>query len=128
MDKKSKFIIIGLAVLTLIFLILLAQTSGVKENLARLNDDLKKENSALKLKTESDAASLRSLENKVNQFSREIDTVSQDKIELQRRYDLLSKAKDELIEKLNQAKTQLQEEQKPQAAQQQKIKIPWKLT
>jgi myosin heavy subunit len=119
MDKKAKLIIIGLAVFTLIFLFLLIQTSGDKENLMRLNEEMKRRNSALELKAENDSANLRSLENKVNEFSREIDRVSQDKIELQRKYDLLSRAKDDLVEKLKAAKSQPQEEQRAQVVQQQ---------
>ena len=100
MEQKTKFIIIGLAGLALIFLVLYIGTLSSKQTLARERDDLKKENIALGSQLDKFQGNIRGYENKINSLSRQLEEISKDRDELQRSYELVNSAKEELIEKL----------------------------
>jgi len=100
MEQKTKFIIIGLIGITVVSFFLLIATVTQKQQLLREKEDLKKENTSLSSKIDNLETGLRDSKNKVDSLKRDLDTISRDKLELERRYDLVNRAKDDLVEKL----------------------------
>lgn len=107
MEQKIKFILIGLIGVLVIATFLLAQTFNSKQLVLRERDELKKENSSLSSKIEKIESSLRDYENKISSLKREIDRVSQEKQEIEKKYELTKKAQEELLEKFKTQQTKL---------------------
>jgi len=108
MEQKAKFIIIGLAIFTLVCLFLFVQTFSLKQNLARERDDLKTENTTLNVKLDKLASSLRGYESKITSFNKDLDDVSRQKEDLQRKYEEANSAKEELSKKLKEQSVQME--------------------
>lgn len=100
MEQKTKFIIIALAGLALAFLVLYMGALGSKQSIERERDDLKKENTALSGQVAKFQDSIRGYERDIESKNRQLADISREAGELQRKYDLANKAKEELIEKL----------------------------
>lgn len=100
MEQKTKFIIIALAGLALAFLVLYMGALGSKQSIERERDDLKKENAALSGQVAKFQDSIRGYERDIESKNRQLADISREAGELQRKYDLANKAKEELIEKL----------------------------
>lgn len=100
MERKAKFIIIGLAIFTLVCLFLFIQAFGAKQNMTRERDDLRAENTTLNAKVDKLTVSLRGYESKIDSLSKDLETVSQLKDELQNKFEEANKAKEELAQKL----------------------------
>ncbi len=100
MEQKAKFIIIGLIGVAVICFFLFIQSLGVKQQLARERDDLKTENTTLTAKMERLTSSLREYETKVSFLNNELDRVSREKADLDKKFELVNKTKEALIEEL----------------------------
>jgi chromosome segregation ATPase len=117
MEQKTKFILTGLAGLSVISFFLFLQTLNSKQPLMRENQDLKNENTTLNTKIAQLENNLRDNANKLNALNSELDRVSKEKQELEKSYDLIAKEKKDLTEKLRsrQASQQISASQ-PQVA------------
>lgn len=100
MEQRTKFIIIALVGLALVFLVLYMGALGSKQSIERERDDLKKENTALSGQVAKFQDSIRGYERDIESKNRQLADISREAGELQRKYDLANKAKEELIEKL----------------------------
>jgi chromosome segregation ATPase len=116
MEQKAKLIIVGLIGVTVICLFLFIQALGVKQQLTRERDDLKDENTSLTAKMDKLANNLRAYEEKIKSLNSDLDRVSQEKAELDKKYELTNKAREELVEKLK-AKKQEQSEASDRSSQ-----------
>jgi chromosome segregation ATPase len=119
MESKAKFIIVGLIGVTVICLFLFVQSFGAKQQLARERDELKAENTSLTAKMDKLSSSLRGYESRINFLTEELNKVSQEKADLDKKYELTNKAREELIEKLKS-----QARQQPQAFKTQESQQP----
>lgn len=100
MEKRIKFIVIGLAGILLISLLINLQTYGSRHAILKEKDDLQKENAALNRKVNSLESSLRDNENRIASLNMQLDKASQEKEEIQRKFELASKERDALAGKL----------------------------
>ena len=100
MEKKIKFLVVGLLGLVLIFIFLYAQTLNSKQILTKERDQLKSENASLTDKVEKFAVELREKKQENDSLKSDLDKNKRDIAELQNRYDEAVKAKDELVEKV----------------------------
>lgn len=100
MDQKTKFILIGLIGLSVIFSFLFIQTLNSKQVVLKERDELKKENASLASKLKKIESALSDYENKVSILNSDLDRVSKEKQELDRKYELVNKEKGALLEKL----------------------------
>lgn len=115
MEKKIRFIMIGLAGILLISLFLNFQLNNAKQIVEQERNNLKKENAALGEKIDQATQSNKWLQDKMSLLNRELDRASKEKEDLQRRYELANKEREGLIEKLKTKPTVVvQEVQKPQ--------------
>lgn len=100
MEKKAKFIIIGLAVFALVCLFLFIQAFSTRQGLLRERDDLKTENTTLNAKADKLVASLRSYESKITSLTKDLEVASGQKEELEKKYEEINKDKERLIQRL----------------------------
>lgn len=100
MEQKTKLIIVGLIGIFIISLLFNLQTYSSKQALERDRDSLKKENTSFVTKIEEINIESQQLKNKADALKRDFENVSQQKEEVQAKYNLLVKERDELIEKL----------------------------
>ncbi len=108
MEQKAKFIIIGLAIFTLVCLFLFIQAFSVRQNLIRERDDLKSENSTLNVKLDKLTTSLRSYETKITSLNKDLDDVSRQKDELEKKFEEANRVKDEYSKKLKEQSAQME--------------------
>lgn len=104
MEKKARLIIMGLGGALVIILVLLIGIMGQKNSLMKEKELLTAENSKLTARMQSLESGLRDSKNKVSSLQSELDSVLTSKQELERKYDLANKAKDDLIAKMNELK------------------------
>ena len=90
MEQKAKLIIVGLIGVTVVCLFLFIQASGVKQQLTRERDDLKEENTSLTAKVDKLTSNLRGYEEKVRSLNNDLERVSQEKAELDKKYELIN--------------------------------------
>jgi len=100
MEQKQKIIIIGLAVLSVVCLLLFIQAAAGRQALFRESQDLKTENTTLASKVEQLERNLRENQGKIDSLNAERDKIAQELGELQNKYESAAKARDELMEKL----------------------------
>lgn len=100
MEKKIKFIVVGLLGLVLIFIFLYVQTLNSKQQAIKERDALKNENISLNEKVERFAGELRENKKENDSLKGELEKNTKDLIDLQRKYDDTARAKEELEEKL----------------------------
>lgn len=108
MEQKTKFIILGLVGVLLIFVFLFIQTFSAKQVLTRERDDLSRENASLGAKVDKLEGSLHDYENKINSVTQELGRVSSEKSEIQKKYDLLGRANEDLMNKIKELKANQQ--------------------
>jgi predicted nuclease with TOPRIM domain len=99
-ENKLKFIIIGLIGILVISLVINLVTYGAKEAAIRERDFLKKDNTTLAQEIERSHGESRGLEGRLNSLSEELKNATQERDELQRRFEQVNKERQELIEKL----------------------------
>lgn len=104
MEKKVKFLFIGLGGLLAVSLLFLISTIGSKQALLReytsTKERLTRENEALVQKANAALEDKRRLEERLLSIQKDLDRVSQEKDEIQKKYELAIKEREELIEKL----------------------------
>ena len=100
MEKKIKFLVVGLLGLVLIFIFLYAQTLNSKQILTKERDQLKSENVSLNEKVEKFSVELREKKQENDSLKNDLDKNKRDIADLQNRYDEAVKAKDDLVEKI----------------------------
>jgi chromosome segregation ATPase len=113
MERKTKFIVLGLAGLSVIFVFLYIQTLGSKQLVLRERDDLKKENITLVGKLDKLRENIRDYENKIGLLNNDLDKVSRENQELERKFELASKERAELVERLKSRPAQAAQSQAP---------------
>lgn len=109
MEKKTKFIIIGLAGFSVICLILFAQSFSQQQALIREGNDLRSENAALLGKVGQLENDLKANQGKIESLKAERDRGVDELKELQSKYDSVARARDELTEKLKKQSQRQQE-------------------
>lgn len=100
MDKKITFIIIGLAAILVVSLFLNLQTYSAKQAIEQERDSLKRENGLLGKKVEESLREVKGLETKVGALNSDLAKVSTEKDELQKKFDLLNKEREELAKRI----------------------------
>jgi len=115
MEQKTKFIIIGLAGFSLVCLFLFIQATSSQQMLVRERNDLKSENMALNGKISQLEGDLKDNQKKLGSLKDERDKAAQELTDLQQKFEQASRARDELVSKL--------EEQKQAAAKRQEVVV-----
>ncbi len=118
MEQKTKFIIIGLIGFSVACLFLFLQVTSSKQLLFREINDLKSENTTLTNKINQLDNELNSNKGRIDSLRAERDKAVEDFGSLQKKFELASKARDELIEKLKSQRQQSAVVQQPEVAQQ----------
>lgn len=113
MDQKVKLIIIGLIIVTVVSFALLIQVSGAKQQLVRERDELKTENTTLNAKVDKLSGAMRNYENRITSLTSELDDASRQKADMEKRYELVNKAREELIQKIKELQSKQVEVQAP---------------
>jgi predicted nucleic acid-binding Zn-ribbon protein len=104
MEKGSKLIIIALAAVLIISLMFVFQTNVAKQNVIReykdKSESLKQENASLQSQFEQINREKRKLEDKLMAIQSDINRITSERDEWKSKYDLVSKEKEDLIEKI----------------------------
>jgi chromosome segregation ATPase len=109
MDQKMKFIGIGLVVFSIACLFLFMQATSQRQILVRESNDLKAENTTLLNKVNQLENDLKANQGRIDSLKVERDKGAQVLRDLQGKLDLVSKSRDELVEKLKKQSQQRQE-------------------
>jgi len=100
MEQKTKFIIIGLAGLVLFCLFLFAQAQNSKQMLLRELDDSKTENVSLNGKVSKLEDELKANQNRISSLQDDLGKLTDERNDLQKRFEAVNKVREELIAKL----------------------------
>ena len=100
MVDKTKFIIIGLIGFIVISLFITLQTFNAKQSVEREKDMLKRENASLAMKANETMQENQRIKDRFSPLNQELDRLSQEREELQKKYALVVKEKDQLAEAL----------------------------
>lgn len=126
MEKKTKFIIMGLAGILLISILINLQTIGSKQTLERQIYKLDNENTALRKQNDEIAQEKRRLESMVSALNQDLERTSKDKEEIQKKYELVDQAREKLVEQLKSLKARRMEvAETPALAQTQTESVYW---
>jgi chromosome segregation ATPase len=109
MEQKTKFIIIGLIIFALACLFLFIQATSQQQILVRESNDLKTENAAFAGKVSQLENDLKGNQGKINSLQSERDKAVAELSDWQKKFDSVSKVRDELVEKLKKQQSQRQE-------------------
>jgi len=104
MDRKIKFVIIGLMVILAISLFFNLQINATKNNIERERNNLKNENKLLNEKIETALADNQRLNGQVNTLNTDLERIFKEKQGLQdekddsqKKYDVLAKEKEDFL-------------------------------
>ncbi|OGX17814.1 MAG: hypothetical protein A3K83_01155 [Omnitrophica WOR_2 bacterium RBG_13_44_8b] len=100
MEQKIKFVLIGLVGALAISVFFIFQFHTAKQTVEQERNNLLAENQTLTKKAEDSLQKLRNLEDKLTALNKELDKITQDKDDIQKKFDLANKEKQELIERL----------------------------
>ena len=100
MEQKTKFIIIGLIGFSVVCLFLFMQATSSQQLLVRERNDLKSENTVLTGKIDKLENDLKGNQGKIDSLRSERDKAIQELSELQKKFELAIKAREEVVEKL----------------------------
>jgi len=114
MDQKTKFIIFGLVGFSVICLFLFMQATNSQQMLTRERNELKTENFTLASKVEKLENDLKGNQGRIDALKAEKDKAVASMGDLQKKLDLATKSRDELVEKLK-AEMQKKQEAAPAA-------------
>jgi peptidoglycan hydrolase CwlO-like protein len=106
MEQKTKFIIIGLAGFSLVCLFLFVQANISQQSLVRERNDLKSENIALTGKVNQLENDLKDNQRRLLSMKSDRDKAAQELADLQQRFEQASRARDELVKKLEEQQGQ----------------------
>jgi len=104
MENKTKFVLIGLAAILLVSLVINFQITGVKQQVTRERDELKRENNALLQKMEVSLSESRQLENRIAGLTSDLNSLNEEKAELEKKFELVSRERQELANELKEQK------------------------
>lgn len=104
MDNKSKLVVIGLAGILLISLFLNFQLSSNKSSAMREMEDLRRENGVLMQKIEASLDDSQRLQSRIGSLNAELEKATQEKDDLERKFDLVSRERQQLIDKMKEQK------------------------
>ncbi len=103
MDKKIRLMVIGLIAITVVSIISAFYILGSKEVLRReylsVRETLTKENESLAKKANQALEEKRNFEEKLGALKKELDRIQAERQELQTKYEVVNKERDELLEK-----------------------------
>jgi len=105
MEQKVKLIIVGLIGALIVSLFLFVQAQGGKQQLIRERDELKSENASLTTKMDRLSGTLRNYESRLSTLTSDLERVSREKADLDKKYELTNRAREELVEKLRTQKS-----------------------
>ena len=100
MDKRLKFILIGLIGVSIIFCLLFFQAAGSKQKLILQRDSLKKRNIELSGKLEKFQKDISGYSNKVGSLNKDLEKLAKEKQQIESKYEVISKEREELVEKI----------------------------
>lgn len=100
MERKIKFVLIGLIGVLLVFIFLYLQTLNVKQLLMKERDDLKDKNTSLSSDIKKLESRERDYEDRLDSLGKELDRASKEKQETEKKLELANRAKEQLVEKL----------------------------
>lgn len=101
MGQKAKFVILGLIGILIGSLFMNLQMYSVKQSAEKESEKFRKENDLLNKKSEDVSRASRRMEEKINSLNEDLEKLSKEKEEVARKYDLVLKEKEELINKLS---------------------------
>ncbi len=104
MDKKIKLAIIGLAGILVISLFINFQLSSGRSSAAREIEDLRRENGALLQKIDASLGDSQRLQSRVNSLSADLDKITQEKNDMEKKFELVNRERQQLIDKLKEMK------------------------
>jgi len=105
MERKAKFVIIGLIGILVISIFLSLQLYSAKQSMQKTIKDLEKDKESLNAKFEQSKEEIRRLDDAKKSLINVIDGLTQKRAELEEKYELVNKEKDALIEQLKVLKT-----------------------
>ncbi|MBL7151826.1 MAG: hypothetical protein ISS89_04475 [Candidatus Omnitrophica bacterium] len=108
MEQKTKFILVGLTGVALIFIFLYLQALNSKQLVIKERDNFKNENVSLAGRIEKNTKDLREAQNKMSSLRLELETVSKEREDLQKNYETARQDKEELLTKLQSQVAQVQ--------------------
>ncbi|MFH1355297.1 MAG: hypothetical protein ABIH19_04020 [Candidatus Omnitrophota bacterium] len=100
MNKKIKFILIGLIGVSIVFCLLFFQASGAKQKLLFERDSLRKTNTELSGKLEKFQKDISGYSNKVGSLNKDLEKLAKDKQQLESKYEVINREREELVEKI----------------------------
>jgi len=107
MEQKLKIVIIGLIGLLLVSLFLIFQTYNAKQMLENERVVLKRENVSLETKAQEGLQENRRLQEMMSALNSDLDKVAKEREEIQGRFELVSRERTELAERLKQAEAKI---------------------
>lgn len=108
MEQKTKFILVGLIGVAVIFIFLYLQALNSKQLVIKERDNFQNENVSLAGRIEKINKDLREAQNKMSSLRLELDSVSKERDDLQKGYEAARQDKEELLTKLQSQATQVQ--------------------
>lgn len=106
MDRKVKFLFIGIAGLLAASLLFLFSTMSSRQALMRdyqtMKETLARESEALTKKANMALGEKRTLESRLDALQKDFDKIAQEKQDLEKKYELINKERDVLINKIKQ--------------------------
>ena len=117
MEKKIKFILIGVGVAFLGLLIMLFSSLGAKHNAERERDKLMQENTSQAEKINQFNQEVQDWKKRSSDLTQEYERVTREKVEIGKKYDFAEKARAGLLDELKALKVQKDQMQKDLAAQ-----------
>jgi uncharacterized coiled-coil DUF342 family protein len=108
MEQKTKIIILGLVAILIVSLFVTLQTFSSKQTVEKERDQLRKENMALSRKADEAVGETRRLADKLNSFNTDLSRVNQEKEELEKKFQIINKERQDLADQLTAAKSQRQ--------------------
>lgn len=115
MEKKIKFILIGLVGLLCVFFFIILQSNVAKQAIEREKNNLVKEAESLARQNESISQEIKRLQEQRSSLERQLEKTSRDKADIETKYGFIVKERDALIEKLK---------AKPVVTEMQRVAIP----
>ncbi|MCX5711350.1 MAG: hypothetical protein NT060_05335 [Candidatus Omnitrophica bacterium] len=100
MEQKTKFILIGLAGISVVCFFLFVSTLNSKREVMRQRDDLKTENTSLSSKIDKLQTQFRDYENKISSLNNDLQAAIRDRADMENRYNQAKGERDSLAEKL----------------------------
>jgi predicted nucleic acid-binding Zn-ribbon protein len=122
MEQKTKFILVGLIGVSLIFGLLYLQSLGAKQGLINEKNDLQEHNASLNAKLSALENKMREEDSKITSLNKELEKAVKEKGEIEKKYQLVNKERDELIAKLKAQQERLAQMPQAQAAQKEEVK------